>query len=73
MAAAGLSPHALSVAQQRLDINTAGDLARVQARHITRLRGIGSRPRYELVRLSREWRQRFNLTEAGLLRGTLIG
>lgn len=69
LAAAGLSPHALSVAQQRLGINTAGDLARVQARHITRLRGIGSRPRYELVRLSREWRQRFNLTEAGLPRG----
>ncbi len=69
LAAAGLSPHALSVAQQRLDINTAGDLAHVQARHITRLRGIGSRPRYELVRLSREWRQRFNLTEAGLPRG----
>ena len=30
-----------------------------------RLRGIGSVPRYELVRLSREWRQRFSLTEAG--------
>lgn len=69
LAAAGLSPHALSVAQQRLGVNTAGDLARVQARHITRLRGIGSRPRYELVRRSREWRQRFNLTEAGLPRG----
>ena len=69
LAAAGLSAHALSVAQQRLGINTAGDLARVQARHITRLRGIGSRPRYELVRLSREWRQRFNVTEAGLPRG----
>jgi hypothetical protein len=68
LAAAGLSPHALSVAQQRLGVNTAGDLARVQARHITRLRGIGSRPRYELVRLSREWRQRFNLAEAALPR-----
>ena len=69
LAAAGLSPYALSVAQQRLGIGTAGDLARVQARHITRLRGIGSRPRYELVRRSREWRQRFNLTESGLPRG----
>lgn len=69
LAAAGLSPHALSVAQQRLGISTAGDLARVQARHITRLRGIGARPRYELVRRSREWRQRFNLTESGLPRG----
>ena len=68
LAAAGLSPHALSVAQQHLDLNTAGDLARVQARQITRLRGIGARPRYELVRRSREWRQRFNLTESGLPR-----
>jgi hypothetical protein len=30
--------------------------------------GIGSVPRYELVRLSREWRQRFSLTEVGLPR-----
>lgn len=49
LAAAGLSPYALSIAQQRL-------------------RGIGSRPRHELVRLSREWRQRFNFSEAGLPR-----
>jgi hypothetical protein len=53
---------------QRLGASTAGDLARVPAGRITRLRGIGSRPRYELVRLSREWRQRFNVTEAGLPR-----
>jgi serine/threonine protein kinase len=66
--AAGLSPHALSVAQGKLSLSTAGDLARVPAKRITRLRGIGSVPRYELVRLSREWRQRFNLTESGLPR-----
>ena len=65
LAAAGLSPYALSIAQQRLGIDTAGDLARVPARRITALRGIGSVPRYELVRRSREWRQRFSLTEAG--------
>jgi hypothetical protein len=68
LAAAGLSPFALSIAQQRLGIDTAGDLARVPARRITALRGIGSVPRYELVRLSREWRQRFSLTEVGLPR-----
>ena len=68
LAAAGLSPYALSIAQQRLGIDTAGDLARVPARRITALRGIGSVPRYELVRRSREWRQRFSLTEAGLPR-----
>ncbi|MGH3223338.1 MAG: BREX system serine/threonine kinase PglW [Streptosporangiaceae bacterium] len=66
LAAAGLSPYALSIAQQRLRIDTAGDLAHVRARQITALRGIGSVPRYELVRRSREWRQRFGLTEAGL-------
>ena len=65
LAAAGLSPYALSIAQQRLGIDTAGDLARVPARRITALRGIGSVPRYELVRLSREWRQRFSLAEDG--------
>ena len=66
LAAAGLSPYALSIAQQRLGVSTAGELARVPARRITRLRGIGSVPRYELVRRSREWRQRFNLPEAEL-------
>jgi serine/threonine protein kinase len=68
LAAAGLSAYALSIAQQRLGIDTAGDLARVPARRITALRGIGSVPRYELVRRSREWRQRFSLTEAGMPR-----
>ena len=60
LAAAGLSPYALSIAQQQLGVSTAGELARVPARRITRLRGIGSVPRYELVRRSREWRQRFD-------------
>jgi serine/threonine protein kinase len=68
LAAGGLSPFALSIAQQRLGIDTVGDLARVPAKRITALRGIGSVPRYELVRLSREWRQRFSLAEAGLAR-----
>ncbi len=68
LAAAGLSPFALSIAQQRLGIDTAGDLARVPAKRITALRGIGSVPRYELVRLSREWRQRFSLVEEGVAR-----
>jgi serine/threonine protein kinase len=71
LAAAGLSPYALSIAQQRLGIDTAGDLARVPARRITALRGIGSVPRYELVRRSREWRQRFSLVEASLPRADI--
>ena len=63
LVAAGLSPYALSIAQQRLGVSTAGELARVPAKRITRLRGIGSVPRYELVRLSRQWRERFRLAE----------
>ncbi len=72
LAAAGLSAYALSIAQQSLGVSTAGELARVPARRITRLRGIGSVPRYELVRRSREWRQRFNLPEAELSHGGLL-
>jgi serine/threonine protein kinase len=64
LAAAGLSPYALSIAQQRLGVSTVGELIRVPAKRITKLRGIGSVPRYELVRRSREWRQRFRLPEA---------
>lgn len=70
LAAAGLSAYALSIAQQSLGVSTAGELARVPAKRITRLRGIGSVPRYELVRRSREWRQRFNLPEAELSHGS---
>jgi serine/threonine protein kinase len=66
LAAAGLSPHALSTALGKLGVSTAGELARVPARRITGLRGIGSGPRYELVRQSRQWRQQFNLAEADI-------
>jgi serine/threonine protein kinase len=64
LAAAGLSPYALSIAQQRLCVSTVGELVRVPVKRITKLRGIGSVPRYELIRRSREWRQRFKLSEA---------
>ncbi|MBO0801654.1 MAG: BREX system serine/threonine kinase PglW [Nocardiopsaceae bacterium] len=66
--AAGLSPYALSVAMQRLGVSTAGDLARVPNGRITRLRGIGSVPRFELIRLSSEWKRRFGLTSSGIPR-----
>ncbi|MGH3191655.1 MAG: BREX system serine/threonine kinase PglW [Streptosporangiaceae bacterium] len=52
--AAGLSPHALSIAQ-RLGASTVGDLVRIPPARVTRLRGIGSNPRYELVRRIQEW------------------
>jgi serine/threonine protein kinase len=66
--AAGLSPYALSAAMQRLGVSTAGDLARVPNGRITRLRGIGSVPRFELIRLSSDWKRRFNLTGTGIQR-----
>jgi serine/threonine protein kinase len=66
LAAAGLSPRALSIAQQRLGVSTVGELARIPARRITKLRGIGSEPRYELVRLTREWRLRLRLFETAV-------
>jgi serine/threonine protein kinase len=66
LAAAGLSPFALSISQQKLGVSTAGELARVPAKRIAKLRGIGSEPRYELIRLSRDWRERFRLPETQL-------
>jgi hypothetical protein len=60
------TPYSLSIAQQRLGIDTAGDLARVPARRITALRGIGSVPRYELVRHSRMAEGGSASPEAGL-------
>jgi serine/threonine protein kinase len=68
LVAAGLSSVALSVALQHLSVSTAGELARVSARRITSLKGIGGVPRYELVRRSRDWRQRFQLSETELSR-----
>jgi serine/threonine protein kinase len=72
LAAAGLSPRALSIAQQRLGVSTVGELVHIPARRITKLRGIGSRPRYELVRRAREWRLRLRLSETAVPPGTII-
>jgi serine/threonine protein kinase len=58
LSAAGLSPHALSLAQ-RLGASTVADLIRIQPARITEMPGIGSKPRYELVRRSTQWRRRF--------------
>ena len=66
LVAAGLSPYALSTALQHLGLSTAGELARAPAKRITSLKGIGRVPKFELVRRSMEWRQRFNLSEADL-------
>ena len=66
LVAAGLSPYALSIALQHLGVSTAGELARIPARRITSMKGIGAVPRYELVRRSRDWRRQFQLSEADL-------
>lgn len=64
LVAAGLSPYALSIALRHLNVATAGELARVPARRITAMKGLGRVPRYELVRRSRDWRRQFQLSEA---------
>ena len=71
LAAAGLSPRALSIAQQQLGVSTVGELVRIPARRITKLRGIGSKPRYELVRQARDWRSRLRLSETAVPPGKI--
>ncbi|MGH3422641.1 MAG: BREX system serine/threonine kinase PglW, partial [Streptosporangiaceae bacterium] len=66
LVSAGLSPRALSIAQQRLGVSTVRELASIPARRITKLRGIGSKPRYELVRRARDWRLKLSISEAAL-------
>jgi serine/threonine protein kinase len=66
LVSAGLSPRALSIAQQQLGVSTVRELASIPARRITKLRGIGSKPRYELVRRARDWRLKLSISEAAL-------
>ncbi|MEV5828463.1 BREX system serine/threonine kinase PglW [Spirillospora sp. NPDC052242] len=63
---AGLSPRALSAAIDGLGVSTVGELITVPAVRVQRLRdsGIGSKPRNELLRLARDWRQRFGARES---------
>ncbi|MEV4296065.1 BREX system serine/threonine kinase PglW [Microbispora rosea] len=63
LAAAGLTPKALSVALNDLGVETVGQLIRVPGGRIQRLRGVGVAPRNELLRRAREWRRRFQITE----------
>lgn len=61
---AGLTPRALSVAEQYLGVSTVGELIVLPASRIQRLRGVGVKPRNELVRRAREWRARFRVEES---------
>ena len=61
--AAGLSARALSAAQQQLDVSTVGELAKIPAARVQRLRGVGRGPRNELLKRAREWRQQLQVAE----------
>ncbi|WP_434582334.1 BREX system serine/threonine kinase PglW [Carbonactinospora thermoautotrophica] len=64
LAAAGLSPRALSVAEQELGVTTVGELIKIPSTRIQRLRGVGVGPRNELIRRAREWRKRLQVAES---------
>jgi serine/threonine protein kinase len=61
--AAGLTARALSIAQQQLDVSTVGELVKIPAIRIQRLRGVGLGVRNELVKLAREWRRQLEVPE----------
>ncbi|WP_440082278.1 BREX system serine/threonine kinase PglW [Streptosporangium sp. LJ11] len=63
LAAAGLTPKALSVALNDLGAETVGQLIRIPGTRVQRLRGVGVAPRNELLKRAREWRRRFQITE----------
>ncbi|MEV4372947.1 BREX system serine/threonine kinase PglW [Nonomuraea sp. NPDC049637] len=63
LAAAGLTPRALSVALNNLGAETVGQLIRIPGTRVQRLRGVGVAPRNELLKRAREWRRRFQITE----------
>ncbi|WP_157995788.1 BREX system serine/threonine kinase PglW [Thermomonospora amylolytica] len=63
LVAAGLSARALSTALQQLEVSTVGELVRIPAARIQRLRGVGLGPRNELVKRAREWREQLAVSE----------
>jgi len=63
LAAAGLPPRALSVAERQLGASTVGDLVDIPAQKVQRLRGVGLGTKNELVRQAREWRRRLRVSE----------
>lgn len=63
LVAAGLSPRALSAAEDQLGVNAVGELVKIPAARVQRLRGVGLGPRNELLKRAREWRQQLQITE----------
>ncbi|MGH3274838.1 MAG: protein kinase domain-containing protein, partial [Streptosporangiaceae bacterium] len=63
LVAAGLSARALSAAEQQLDVSVVGELIKIPAARVQRLRGVGRGPRNELLKRAREWRQQLQVAE----------
>jgi serine/threonine protein kinase len=63
LVAAGLSPRALSAAEDQLHVNTVGELAKIPAARVQRLRGVGLGPRNELLRRASDWRHLLHVAE----------
>lgn len=63
LVAAGLSPRALSAAEDQLKVNTVGELVKIPAARVQRLRGVGLGPRNELLKRASEWRQQLQVAE----------
>lgn len=63
LVAAGLSARALSAAEDQLKVNTVGELVKIPAARVQRLRGVGLGPRNELLKRAREWRQQLQVAE----------
>ncbi|GAA3473662.1 BREX system serine/threonine kinase PglW [Nonomuraea roseola] len=61
--AAGLTERAQSVALHQLEVGTVGELIRIPAPQIMRLRGVGLGPKNELVRRARQWRRSLGLLQ----------
>ena len=63
LVAAGLSSRALSAAEDQLKVSTVGELVKIPAARVQRLRGAGLGPRNELLKRAREWRQQLQVAE----------
>ncbi|MEV0168770.1 BREX system serine/threonine kinase PglW [Nonomuraea fuscirosea] len=61
--AAGLTERAQSIALHQLEVGTVGELIRIPAQQIMRLRGVGLGPKNELVRRARQWRRSLGLIQ----------
>ena len=59
----GCPPARCPPREQQLDVSTVGELIKIPAARVQRLRGVGRGPRNELLKRAREWRQQYTITE----------